>query len=92
MLLNYPKVFSLGAASFEGPSEETMKNSFFATTFKAVGWTSKAAEPDENHQEPPNKEMITRVSAVNPGYGFTCTALLMSAYIILKEANKMPDK
>lgn len=92
LLLNYPKLFSFGAASHEGPSEETMKHSNFATTFKAVGWTEKAAEPDENHLEPPNKEMITRVSGVNPGYGFTCTALLMAAHTILREANKMPDK
>ena len=79
-------------ASREGPSEEAMEGSYFSITLKATGWKEKLAEPTDKHKEPPNKELITRVSGKSPGYGFTSTALLLAAITILREADKMPDK
>ncbi|XP_015599596.1 saccharopine dehydrogenase-like oxidoreductase [Cephus cinctus] len=91
LLLKHPKFFSAGFVSHEGPKPETMENTHFSITFKASGWTEKLAEPTDKHQEPPNKDLITKVSGVNPAYGATCTALLLSAITILKEADKIPD-
>ena len=88
----YPKFFSGGMASREGPSEEAMEGSHFSITFKAVGWTEKLSEPTDKHKDPPNKELITKVTGKNPGYGLTSTTLLLSAITILREADKMPDK
>ena len=69
-----------------------MENTHFSITLFAKGWTEKLAEPTDEHKESPNKEMITKVTGVNPGYGATCTTLLMSALMVLKESDKMPDK
>lgn len=91
LLLKHPKFFSGGMASREGPSEEAMEGSHFSITFKATGWTEKLAEPTDKHTDPPNKELITKVSGKNPGYGLTSTTLLLSALTILREADKMPD-
>lgn len=92
MNTQYPKFFSGGAASREGPSEQRMENSHFSITFKAVGWKEKLAEVTDKHTDSPNKEMITKVIGKNPGYGLTCTTLLLSAITILQESDKMPDK
>ena len=78
--------------SRENPSLEVCENARFSITFVAKGWSEKLAEPTDQHKNEPNKEMITKVSGANPGYGATCTMLLMSAIMILKESDKMPDK
>ncbi|XP_014219458.1 saccharopine dehydrogenase-like oxidoreductase isoform X2 [Copidosoma floridanum] len=91
LLLKYPKLFSGGLVSKENPKPEQIENTHFSITFIGKGWMDKLAEPTDQHKEEPNKEVITKVSGVNPGYGATCTTLLMSAIIILKESNKMPD-
>lgn len=91
LLLKYPKVFSLGFVSHEGPSEEQLDNTTFTMTFYGEGWSERGATPEE-HTAKPNKTMITRVSGRNPGYGFTATALLLAGITILKESDKMPGK
>lgn len=50
------------------------------------------AEPTDNHKDPPNKVLTTQVSGVDPGYGATCTMLLLAAMMILKESDKIPEK
>lgn len=69
LLLKYPKFFSLGFFSHEGPSEETMKNTKFSITFYGQGWPKEEslAEPTDQHSTPPSKQLVTRVSAANPG-------------------------
>lgn len=92
LLLKYPKLFSGGLISHEGPSDEKMKNTKFAWTFYAQGWKKeqKLAEPTDQYTDPPSKTMIAKVSGSNPGYGATCVALVLSAVTILKESDKMP--
>ncbi|XP_011312524.1 saccharopine dehydrogenase-like oxidoreductase [Fopius arisanus] len=91
LLLKYPKFFSGGFVSNEGPLFEAMDKTFFSITFKAQGWTEKLAEPTDKHSESPNKEMITKVSGRNAGYGATCTMVMMSALMILEDGEKMPE-
>ncbi|KZC07632.1 PREDICTED: saccharopine dehydrogenase-like oxidoreductase [Dufourea novaeangliae] len=91
LLLKYPSFFSCGYVSYEGPSKNVMENTHFAMTFKAEGWTEKSAEPTDKHKDPPNKVLITKVTGVDPGYGGTCTMLLLSAMTILKESDKIPE-
>lgn len=92
LLLNYPKIFSLGFASHEGPSEEKSNAVHFKITIKANGWPSseKLAEPTDQFKDPPSKNMIAKVTGQNPGYGATCVALLLSAVTILQDSDKMP--
>lgn len=69
LLLNYPKIFSLGFVSHEGPSEQKMKNTKFSITFYGDGWPKEEAlsEPTDSHTTPPSKKLVTCVSASNPG-------------------------
>lgn len=69
LLLRYPKLFSLGFISHEGPSEETMKNAKFSMTFFGQGWSKEEAlaDPSDQHTTLPSKKVVTRVSASNPG-------------------------
>lgn len=69
LLLSFPKVFSLGLVSHEGPTEETLKKTKFSITFFGDGWPKEEAlsEPTDSHTTPPSKKLVTRVSATNPG-------------------------
>ncbi|XP_043253583.1 saccharopine dehydrogenase-like oxidoreductase [Colletes gigas] len=91
LLLKYPAFFSGGTVSREGPTAEVLENSHFSIRFKAEGWTEKLAEPTDTHKDSPNKQLISKVSGVNPGYGGTCIMLLLSAMTILKESDKIPE-
>nr|XP_019546511.2 saccharopine dehydrogenase-like oxidoreductase [Aedes albopictus] len=90
LLLNYPRLFSLGLVSHEGPSDKAMENTSFTMHFEGRGWEEKLADPGDSYTYPPNKVIRTKVTGTNPGYGATCVALLVSAKTILKEADKMP--
>lgn len=89
LLLNYPKLFSLGLVSHEGPSEDTRLNTYFQTTFHGEGWDTPQSA-DSSPSELPKSVMITKLSGHDPGYSFTCTALVLSAITVLKESDKMP--
>lgn len=86
LLLRFPRIFSLGFVSHEGPSEETMENSVFSMYFQGRGWS----EANKQYKEPPNKKLNVKVSGTNPGYGATCVAVLLSAVTILKEQDRLP--
>lgn len=92
LLLKYPRFFSLGLVSHEGPSDEAMNNTQFSTYFEGRGWEEKLSDPREKYAYPPNKLIRTKVTGTNPGYGATCVALLLSARTILEETEKMPGK
>ncbi|XP_076224526.1 GTP cyclohydrolase punch [Nomia melanderi] len=91
ILLKYPTFFTCGYVSHEGPSRKVQENTHFKFTFIAKGWTEKLAEPTDNHKDPPNKVLTAQVSGVDPGYGATCTMLLLAAMMILKESDKIPE-
>lgn len=90
ILLSHPKLCTFGFISKDGPEEATNENGKFDIWFLGQGWKQKIKNADEEIDIPMNKKMLTRVSAVNPGYGATCIALLISATTILKESDKMP--
>lgn len=93
LLLKYPRLFSAGFVSHEGPSEKTMENTTFAIYFKGEGWNrdQDQLEPSDQFKVPPNKKLKVKVSGTNPGYGATCVALLLSATTILNQSDKMPS-
>lgn len=69
LLLKYPKLFSFGFVSHEGPNEESMKNTKFSLTFFGQGWPKEEAlaESTDQHTTPPTKKIVTRVTGTNPG-------------------------
>ncbi|XP_036324841.1 saccharopine dehydrogenase-like oxidoreductase [Rhagoletis pomonella] len=92
LLLKYPKIFSFGFASHEGPSEALMERTHFSFIMRANGWpnSDRLLESTDQYAEPPTKTLTVKVSGSNPGYGATCVALLCTAVTILKQNDKMP--
>lgn len=82
LLLNYPKIFSLGFVSHDGPTEEKMKNTKFSITFYGDGWPKEEvlSEPTDSHTTPPSKQLVTRVSATNPGMSNEWQSPFMNCY------------
>ncbi|XP_060802021.1 saccharopine dehydrogenase-like oxidoreductase isoform X1 [Amyelois transitella] len=87
LLLEHPRLFSGGFVTRQGPKEEVMNNSYFRFDMIGAGW-EKGRDVEKT---PPNKEIVARVSGVNPGYGATVVALLYSALTVLREQDKMPQ-
>ncbi|XP_038218291.1 saccharopine dehydrogenase-like oxidoreductase [Zerene cesonia] len=85
LLLKYPRLFSLGYITAEGPSEEVICNTTFSFHLLGEGWG-----PGTSLDAAPDKQLAVRVSGVNPGYGATVVALLLSAVTILSERDRMP--
>lgn len=90
LLLRFPKIFSLGFVSHEGPSEEQMEGTTFTMSMQGRGWAEKLSSATDQYTEPPNKKIAIQVTGTNPGYGATCVTLLVAAKTILKEQEKMP--
>jgi len=92
LLENYPRLFSLGFVSHEGPSRASADGTKFTFTLSGQGWKEKLSDPDDNHTEAPNKKMVVKVQGKNPGYGGTCTCMIQAALTILEETDKLPSK
>uniref|UniRef100_A0A1L8D951 Putative conserved plasma membrane protein n=1 Tax=Nyssomyia neivai TaxID=330878 RepID=A0A1L8D951_9DIPT len=92
LLLEYPKIFSFGFASHEGPSEEKRKNSKFTMWFQGKGWSDVLSEGEDQYKDPPTKTLVTKVAGVDFGYGNTAAALLLCATTILNENKNMPGE
>uniref|UniRef100_A0A1Y1MIX5 Saccharopine dehydrogenase NADP binding domain-containing protein n=1 Tax=Photinus pyralis TaxID=7054 RepID=A0A1Y1MIX5_PHOPY len=89
LLLKYPKVFSGGHFDHESPNEEVVENTKICMYFYGKGWSNKK---DSQFNQPPNKSILGKIDIVNPAYGFTCLAVVLSAIIILTEPSKLPKK
>ncbi|KAI4497011.1 hypothetical protein M0802_007959 [Mischocyttarus mexicanus] len=90
LLLKHPKFFTYGLISHEEPNEKSLNELEFCMHFLVRGWTEKLSEPTDVHSNPPNKEMITKVTGANV-YFVTAIGVLLSALTICKESDKMPS-
>ncbi|KAK9739767.1 Saccharopine dehydrogenase NADP binding domain [Popillia japonica] len=88
LLLKFPRFFTCGMISHEGPSEKNEENTFFDTVLVGKGWDEIQSEPTYQFDTPPRK--IAKVSGKNPAYRATCIMFVVSALMILTESNKMP--
>lgn len=60
--------------------------------FLGNGWNEKFSDPTAKPHGDPVKSQLTKVTGMNPGYGATCVALLLSATTVLTENSLMPGK
>ena len=89
LLEKYPKFFSLGAVSKEGPSRKMAENTNFELTLIGQGWKDQ----DEGTLSDLGREthqVVVTVKGKNIGYGSTCECLVQSALVILQEKDRMP--
>ncbi|XP_071642447.1 saccharopine dehydrogenase-like oxidoreductase isoform X2 [Temnothorax longispinosus] len=91
LLLKYPSLFSFGFISHENPDPKIWESIHFSVICKARGWTEKLTESTDKHTNPPNKEVITKVTGNSPAYEGTSIIAILSAITILNESDKIPD-
>ncbi|XP_061704840.1 saccharopine dehydrogenase-like oxidoreductase [Cydia pomonella] len=85
LLLKYPKLFSGGMVTSEGPTENVMNNTKFTFELYGEGW-----DKNTDVSEKPNKKAVVKVKGVNPAYGATVTAVIYCAIACLTEQDKIP--
>ena len=61
-------------------------------TLVGKGWAEKLAEPTDTHSTPPEKEVIVRVSGPEAGYVATPICMVQAAMVILRDADKLPER
>lgn len=67
LMLRYPRVFSFGMVTKEGPSERVMEGTHFSFTLYGEGWEAGS----DVETTPPNKKLVAKVCT-----SFICTCLL----------------
>ncbi|XP_071797123.1 saccharopine dehydrogenase-like oxidoreductase [Asterias amurensis] len=85
LLEKYPKLFSGGFFSHEGPSKKQRDASTFSLTFHGKGFSESAK--DQTKQD---VSIVTKVSGPEPGYVSTPIAMVQAGLVILNEKDKLP--
>ncbi|XP_075718842.1 saccharopine dehydrogenase-like oxidoreductase [Rhinoderma darwinii] len=86
LLIKYPKFFSFGYFSKEGPTQKQMDESSFSITFFGEGY-SQGLDPQQGK---PNVKICTQVSGPEAGYVATPIAMVQAGLTILKEPESLP--
>ncbi|PAA93229.1 hypothetical protein BOX15_Mlig028227g3, partial [Macrostomum lignano] len=97
LLESYPRLFSLGVFSHQGPSRKQVETTSFAMTFVGVGWASaadagSAKDGNSSDLKAPSTRTVTKLVGPEPGYVATPICLLQAAMCVLRESDKMPKK
>ncbi|XP_073401225.1 saccharopine dehydrogenase-like oxidoreductase isoform X2 [Dendrobates tinctorius] len=82
----YPKFFSFGYFSKEGPTAKQMAETSFSITFFGEGY-SQGIDPQQGK---PNVKICTQVSGPEAGYVTTPIAMVQAGMTILKEPESLP--
>jgi len=86
-LKRYPRFFSFGAFSHEGPTEVQILTTSFQMDFFGTGYRNVEELEDKR---PPDKIVHTRVSGPEPGYAATPIFVVQSALTLLQERASLP--
>lgn len=93
LLSKYPKFFTRGAFSKEGPTREQIESTRFQTIIQGKGWSKREIGNIDPHSEPettPDSKIIVKVTGPDPGYMATSLCVLQAGLTILLESEKMP--
>ncbi|XP_075976278.1 saccharopine dehydrogenase-like oxidoreductase [Anticarsia gemmatalis] len=86
LLINFPKLMTIGYVSEKGPTDKTRQDTKFRFVLNGKGW-----DIDQDTKSEPTKKMTVKVSGQDPGYDSTGIAIIMCAITILKEGSNMPN-
>ncbi|XP_077998254.1 saccharopine dehydrogenase-like oxidoreductase [Glandiceps talaboti] len=86
LLEKFPKLFSVGMVTHEGPTREQMATTSFTMTFFGEGFSKK----DEN-MTTNDMKMVTKVAGPEPGYVATPIAIVQAGLTLLSEQEALPD-
>lgn len=84
LLEKYPKFFSFGFFSHEGPTRKQMLGSSFSFQFQGAGY-SECALKSGNLPAEPDGEIVTKVTGPEAGYVATPICLVQAALVVLEE-------
>jgi short subunit dehydrogenase-like uncharacterized protein len=87
----FPKFFTFGLFSHEGPNQQQIKTTKFKTSVYGAGWRNRHLKPEENPTEPPKDRIVCVVEGGEPGYVATSALLVASALTVLEDKEKMPN-
>eukprot|EP00049_Salpingoeca_infusionum_P025441 m.19298 g.19298 ORF g.19298 m.19298 type:complete len:410 (+) comp8012_c0_seq1:271-1500(+) len=87
LLLRYPRLFTMGLFSHEGPTEQQLANTAFAMDFRTSGYSSKEVATQGGA---PDVKIHTRVSGPEPGYVATPICIVQCALELLAKESSMP--
>ncbi|KAJ7337116.1 hypothetical protein OS493_009968 [Desmophyllum pertusum] len=88
LLEKYPKFFSFGLFSHEGPTKEQMDESSFSFAFHGAGYSQKAVQSGTLPAKPDGQIEI-KVTGPEMGYVATPICIVQAALVILEET--MPN-
>lgn len=91
LLMKYPKFFSFGLFSKEGPNESQVEGTSTEIILKARGW-SRILKEDVTEQpfEEPDKTILGRIKGPEMTYPLTSQCAVQSAITIVKERDSIP--
>ncbi|KAK7490245.1 hypothetical protein BaRGS_00018590 [Batillaria attramentaria] len=90
LLLKFPSFFTAGTFKRGGPTMKQIKESGFSWTFFASGYSQTLDDPEAQHEEAPDKKMVTKVSGPEPGYVTTPICMVQAAVVLVKERDRLP--
>lgn len=85
LLEKYPKFFTYGFFSHEGPTREQMEGSSFSFIFHGAGFSESAVQ-SESLPAKPDGQIVTKVTGPEAGYIATPICLVQAAMVILEES------
>uniref|UniRef100_A0A8B9GWP1 Saccharopine dehydrogenase-like oxidoreductase n=1 Tax=Astyanax mexicanus TaxID=7994 RepID=A0A8B9GWP1_ASTMX len=88
LLIKFPRFFSFGYFSKEGPTQKQMEGSSFRFGFYGEGYT-EGQDPSEGK---PNAKIRTLVQGPEAAYVATPIAMVQAAFTILNEPDSLPKK
>ncbi|XP_078590586.1 saccharopine dehydrogenase-like oxidoreductase isoform X2 [Branchiostoma floridae x Branchiostoma japonicum] len=91
LLSKYPRLFSLGYFSHEGPTQKQIEGASFNMQFIGTGYSNTVLE-DGDYDGPPNMTIATQVEGPEAGYVTTPIVMVQAAITLLKEMKKFPAK
>ncbi|EDO47318.1 predicted protein [Nematostella vectensis] len=89
LLEKYPKVFSLGLFSHEGPTKEQMEQASFSLLMYGSGYGKKTADLDPLPPKP-DSEIVVKVNGPEAGYVATPVCIVQAAMTVLED--KLPNR
>lgn len=91
ILETFPGLFTFGMVSHKGPTRKQMKGTSFSYTFFGSGYSKKLEDPAAQHEDKPDKTIVTKVTGPEPGYITTPICLVQAAYTLLNEEEDLPE-
>ncbi|KAK7103671.1 saccharopine dehydrogenase-like oxidoreductase isoform X2 [Littorina saxatilis] len=92
LLLMFPSFFTAGVFKKGGPTMAQIKGTSFSWTFLASGYSQKLQDHEAQHEEEPDKKMVTKVSGPEPGYVTTPICMVQAGLVIVKEKSRLPKE